>query len=124
MEQDHQRAKMVVPARRVRWHRDCLLVESDLWRNEFQSWKRLSVAATVPGEQGQELIGAEFGAQSCLLQSLHRLLAATGLVVIFFQKHPAAFLHEVHLGVRKQAPALANGLGMVIWPLLVTRIGA
>ena len=53
VEQAHQRAKTIVPARRVRWQRDGLLVESDLCRHEVQSWERLSVAATVPGEQGQ-----------------------------------------------------------------------
>jgi hypothetical protein len=33
----------------------CLQVASGLRRDELQSWERLSVAATVPSEQGQVL---------------------------------------------------------------------
>ena len=68
---------------------------------------RLAVAT---GE-GQELIGAESGAKSRLLQALHRLMAATGLAVVLLEKHPPPFLHEVHLGVGEEAAAFADGLG-------------
>ena len=53
--------------------------------------------------------GAESGAKSCLLQTLHRIKAATGLAVVLLQKHPPPCLHEVHLGVREEAAAFAAG---------------
>jgi ABC-type phosphate/phosphonate transport system ATPase subunit len=74
--------------------------------------------------EGQALIGAEFGAKSCLLQSLHRLLAATGLVVVFSRNTlpPSSTKCTSVCGSRPQRSRMA--WGMVIWPLLVTRIGA
>jgi hypothetical protein len=44
----------------------------------------LFASLALSAGEGEELIGAEFGAKSRLLQSLHRLMAATGLAVVFF----------------------------------------
>jgi len=44
----------------------------------------LFASLALSAGEGEELIGAEFGAKSRLLQLLHRLMAATGLAVVFF----------------------------------------